>query len=80
MPWATLSAFVAIMLNIHLVAMGSDENTADAVVLGLADVVASWVVMGYSFAPEYTRLDLRGGGSVGGTAARVRPVGREGIR
>lgn len=63
--WATLAAFVAIALNIYLVTMGSDENTANAVVLGLANVVASWAVMVYSFALEYMRLDLGGGGSEG---------------
>ena len=31
--------------------------------LGLANVVASWSVMVYSFALEYMRLDLAGGGS-----------------
>ena len=63
--WAILAAYVAIVLNIYLVTMGSDENLGITVVLGLANVVASWAVMVYSFALEYMRLDLSGGGSAG---------------
>ncbi|WP_226984282.1 DUF1345 domain-containing protein [Brevibacterium aurantiacum] len=63
--WATLAAYVAIVLNIYLVTMGSDGSIVLSVILGLANVVASWSVMVYSFALEFMRLDLGGGGSLG---------------
>lgn len=63
--WAAIAAYVAIILNVYLVTMGSETNIGLAVTLGLANVVASWSVMVYSFALEFMRLDLGGGGSPG---------------
>ncbi|WP_241211329.1 DUF1345 domain-containing protein [Brevibacterium aurantiacum] len=78
--WATLAAYVAIVLNIYLVTMGSDGSIVLSVILGLANVVASWSVMVYSFALEFMRLDLGGGGKPRRQATRVRHAGRAGIR
>ena len=64
-PWAAIAAYVAIILNVYLVTMGSETDVGLAVTLGLANVVASWSVMVYSFALEFMRLDLGGGGSPG---------------
>lgn len=61
--WSMLAAIAAIVLNLVLVTAGSEENLIVTVLLGLANVVASWAVMVYSFALEYMRLDLAGGGS-----------------
>lgn len=63
--WATSAAFVAVVLNVYLVTMGSDGSPGLAVVLGLVNVIASWAVMVYSFGLEFMRLDLSGGGSSG---------------
>ncbi|KZE23060.1 DUF1345 domain-containing protein [Brevibacterium casei] len=60
--WTIIAASVAILLNVYLITVG-DEASGMAAVLGLANVVASWAVMVYSFALEYMRLDLREGGS-----------------
>ncbi|MCD1287754.1 MULTISPECIES: DUF1345 domain-containing protein [unclassified Brevibacterium] len=61
--WAAVAAYLAVILNVFLVTMGSGASVSLAVILGLANVVASWAVMVYSFALEYMRLDLGGGGS-----------------
>lgn len=61
--WATMAAYVAFILNIYLVTTGLQGGAVLSGLLGLANVVASWAVLVYSFALEYMRLDLRGGGS-----------------
>nr|WP_284711202.1 DUF1345 domain-containing protein [Brevibacterium sp. XM4083] len=61
--WTVVAAFVAIMLNVYLVTLGSSEETVVAGALGIANVIASWAVMVYSFALDYMRLDLCDGGS-----------------
>lgn len=61
--WAAIAACIAIILNVYLVTMGTETSVSIAVSLGLTNVVASWAVMVYSFALEFMRLDLGGGGS-----------------
>ncbi|RBP62001.1 uncharacterized protein DUF1345 [Brevibacterium sanguinis] len=61
--WAMVAAFVAVLLNIVVASSGPVENSPLAACLGLLDVVVSWAVMVYSFALEFMRLDLGGGGS-----------------
>jgi uncharacterized membrane protein len=63
--WATMAAYVAFILNIFLVTSDSDHGVVVSTVLGLANVVASWTVLVYSFALEFMRLDLGGGGNAG---------------
>lgn len=63
--WTIIAASVAILLNLYLITVGDEARSGMAAVLGLANVVASWAVMVYSFALEYMRLDLREGGSAG---------------
>ncbi|WP_258234058.1 DUF1345 domain-containing protein [Brevibacterium oceani] len=61
--WAVMAAYVAFLLNIYLITSASQENTLFAALLGLANVIASWAVLVYSFALEFMRIDLGGGGS-----------------
>ncbi|MGC2977571.1 DUF1345 domain-containing protein [Brevibacterium sp. FAM 25378] len=61
--WAVMAAYVAFLLNIFLVTSASQENAVFAALLGLANVIASWAVLVYSFALEFMRIDLGGGGS-----------------
>lgn len=63
--WTTVAAFVAIVLNVYLLSFGASDRGGLAALLGIANVVASWAVMVYSFALEFMRLDLREGGSLG---------------
>ncbi|WP_248279076.1 DUF1345 domain-containing protein [Brevibacterium sp. 'Marine'] len=61
--WATMAAYVAFIFNIFLVTSGAEDSPVISAVLGLANVIASWAVLVYSFALEFMRLDLSGGGS-----------------
>lgn len=61
--WTMVSAFIAIFLNIYIANSDNAQNSVVAIVFGLLNVVVSWVVMIYSFAIDYLRLDLGGGGS-----------------
>ena len=61
--WATMAAFFAFILNIFLVTSDSNGNIGISAALGIANVMASWAVVVYSFALEFMRLDLSGGGS-----------------
>ena len=63
--WATMAAFFAFILNIFLVTSGSSASIGISAALGIANVIASWAVLVYSFALEFMRLDLSGGGSPG---------------
>lgn len=61
--WATMAAYLAFIFNIFLVTSGSGANIVVSAGLGIANVMASWAVVVYSFALEFMRLDLSGGGS-----------------
>lgn len=61
--WATMAAYIAFIFNIILVTSDPQESGVLSALLGLANVIASWAVLVYSFALEYLRLDLGEGGS-----------------
>lgn len=63
--WATMAAYLAFIFNIFLVTSGSGGDIVISAGLGIANVIASWAVLVYSFALEFMRLDLSGGGSPG---------------
>ncbi|MCU4298549.1 DUF1345 domain-containing protein [Brevibacterium permense] len=63
--WATMAAYLAFIVNIFLVTSGSNASIVVSASLGIANVIASWAVLVYSFALEFMRLDLSGGGSPG---------------